>query len=301
MLPSANALFVFEAVARLRSFTRAAGELNVTQPAISRTIGAFERDLGAILFRRGGRQLGLTESGEILHGAVKSSFSAIKDALDDITLRISGQETVSLSISTAMASHWLIPRIDDFRQEFPNTELRFDLISGEPTGPVSPSDLGLRLDDHADTEHVRWPFAPERIYAVGSSDYLARSGQLQSPKEGQIHTLIQLTKPRLTWHEFADRVGAKLPRRHNSVVVSDYSVVLQSAVNGKGLALAFISSASKLICDRLLIPATPRSLDTGRRYHLVASNRQRLRPIVERVRDWMISQMEQDLAELRDL
>lgn len=113
--------------------------------------------------------------------------------------------------------------------------------------------------------------------------------------------MIQLSKPRLTWHEFASQIGERLPRQHKSLSVSDYSVVLQSAVNGKGLALAFVSSASKLMCDKLLIPAAPRSLDTGRRYHLVASNRNRLRPIVERVRDWMISQMEQDLAKLRDL
>ena len=66
MLPSSNALFVFDAAARNGSFTAAAAELNVTQPAVSRMLGAFEEYLGVRLFDRTAAGATLTEEGELL-------------------------------------------------------------------------------------------------------------------------------------------------------------------------------------------------------------------------------------------
>src|SRR5258708_27678133 len=67
MLPSSNALFVFDAAARNGSFTAAAAELNVTQPAVSRMLGRFEDYLGVRLFNRTAGGAALTEEGELLY------------------------------------------------------------------------------------------------------------------------------------------------------------------------------------------------------------------------------------------
>src|SRR5258708_14072805 len=70
MLPSSNALFVFDAAARNGSFTAAAAELNVTQPAVSRMLGQFEEHLGVRLFDRAAGRAVLTEEGELLYRRV---------------------------------------------------------------------------------------------------------------------------------------------------------------------------------------------------------------------------------------
>ena len=90
-LPSANALFVFEAAARHENFTRAAEELNVTQPAVSRALAGLEEHLGAQLFLRGKPGARLTESGRMLKTAVESAFLQIDRVLHQIEERRTGK------------------------------------------------------------------------------------------------------------------------------------------------------------------------------------------------------------------
>ncbi|MGY3368637.1 DNA-binding transcriptional LysR family regulator [Bradyrhizobium sp. GM2.4] len=130
MLPSSNALFVFDAAARNGSFTAAAAELNVTQPAVSRMLGQFEDHLGVRLFDRKAGRAVLTEEGELLYRRVLEGFRSIESGLVEIERRRKGTETVTLSVSSAFTTHWLMPRIDKLQKQFPQVDLRFQLISG---------------------------------------------------------------------------------------------------------------------------------------------------------------------------
>src|SRR5262249_10294996 len=94
LVPSANALFVFEAAARYLSFTQAAGELSVTQSAVSRMIARFEAHLGAKLFHRAPTGIELTEEGRQLYAAVTSSFQRVEMAIEDIRTQHGEQGTV---------------------------------------------------------------------------------------------------------------------------------------------------------------------------------------------------------------
>src|SRR6202020_1561581 len=78
MLPSGNALFVFDAAARNGSFTAAAAELNVTQPAVSRMLGQFEEHLGVRLFDRAAGRAVLTEEGELLYRRGVDGFRSLQ-------------------------------------------------------------------------------------------------------------------------------------------------------------------------------------------------------------------------------
>ena len=119
MLPSSNALFVFDAAARNGSFTAAAAELNVTQPAVSRMLGQFEEHLGVRLFDRTAGRAVLTEEGELLYRRVLEGFRSIETGLVEIERRRKGTETVTLSVSSAFTTHWLMPRIDKLQKQFP--------------------------------------------------------------------------------------------------------------------------------------------------------------------------------------
>src|ERR1700738_5198526 len=145
MLPSGNALFVFEAAARSGSFTAAAAELNVTQPAVSRMLARFEQYLGVRLFDRTAAGTTLTEEGDLLFRRVVDGFRSIETGLREIDKRRSGTETVTLSVSSAFTTHWLMPRLDKLQRQFPQVDLRFQLISGSLRGPVENVDLGMRL------------------------------------------------------------------------------------------------------------------------------------------------------------
>src|ERR1700756_4170117 len=147
MLPSSHALFVFDAAARNGSFTAAAGELNFSQPAVSRMLRQFEEYLGVRLFDRTAGRAVLTEEGELLYRRVLEGFRSIETGLIEIERRRKGTETVTLSVSSAFTTHWLMPRIDKLQREFPGVDLRFQLISGALRGPVENVDIGMRFRD----------------------------------------------------------------------------------------------------------------------------------------------------------
>lgn len=292
-LPSASALFTFEAAARLGSFSRAARELNITQPAVSHAISRLERHIGQALFTRAGPKLELTPSGERLSRVATRAFMAIEDALEEIQTHDDTRDVVMLSISSGMATHWLMPRYGAFRERFPKTDLQFQLMPGAVGGPLHNCDLGLRVAEGEASKRLEGRFTCERVVAVATPGYLERHGPLERPR--QPHTLINLTEHWFGWSEFAAATGISLPQQNDKIAFSDYSVVIQTALSGQGVALAWTSVASRLILDGMLKKASDAVMVTDRNYHFVTSNQ---RPIVQAVRAWLIEQMRCEEREL---
>ena len=295
-LPSASALFTFEAAARLGGFSRAALELNITQPAVSHAISRLERHIGQPLFIRAGPRLELTSSGERLSRVTTRAFMAIDDALEEIQTRDDNRQVVMLSISSGMATHWLMPRYGAFLDRFPDTDLQFQLIPGAVGGPLHNCDLGLRVAAGESSRRLDGHFASERVVAVATADYLDRHGPLDRPK--QPHTLINLSDHWFGWTEFASATGISVPPHSHRIAFSDYSVVVQAALSGQGVALAWTSVASRLILDGLLKKACDAVMVTDRNYHFVTSSQRPARQIVHDVRDWLITQMRAEEKEL---
>jgi LysR family transcriptional regulator, glycine cleavage system transcriptional activator len=128
-------LRAFEAVARRLSFSAAAEELFLTQPAISRQIKALEDELGAPLFVRGTRKVELTGAGvQLLRGALP-----LLQRLDTTVRQIRsarGRRHVSLSTFASFASLWLLPRLPAFEKTHPDIDIR-----------ISASDTMTEIDD----------------------------------------------------------------------------------------------------------------------------------------------------------
>src|SRR5215470_862672 len=106
-LPSLAGMPAFEAAARLSSFTKAAHELGVTPAAVSHQMRVIEDQLGVRLFRRVGRSVRLTNSGEILEAAVKDAL----DGLARAVVRVRGSEgppTLKVTTSPSFGAKWLV-------------------------------------------------------------------------------------------------------------------------------------------------------------------------------------------------
>src|SRR6266550_2319977 len=185
MLPSSNALFVFAAAARSGSFTAAAAELNVTQPAVSRMLGRFEQHLGVRLFDRTAGGAVLTEEGELLYRRVLDGFRSIESGLIEIERRRRGTETVTLSVSSAFTTHWLMPRIDKLQRQFPSVDLRFQLISGSLRGAVENVDFGMRFRDQDDDWSNGVLVMKEVMLPICSPAYQDTGGTKKEPGDGR--------------------------------------------------------------------------------------------------------------------
>lgn len=289
-LPSSAALFVFEAAARERSFTKAAAELNVTQPAVSRMLARLERHLQTRLFLRSGDGVSLTEDGDLLYESVSRGFLSIQSALDEIRRRKTGLETVTLSISSGFATHWLMPRIGALQEACPHVDLRFQLISGALRGPVDSVDLGMRFANAGDAESEGAFFVNEVVFPVCSPAYLEKRG-----KAGQ-ETFIHFAGGSVDWIDRL-RVNRAAESHSDTLHFSDYAVVLQAALLGQGVALGWINVVSHWLKTGALAPLGD-PMKTERRCRLAAPRGKPMRAAVLAVREWLISEMRRDLDEI---
>jgi DNA-binding transcriptional LysR family regulator len=291
MLPSSSALFVFDAAARNGSFTAAAAELNVTQPAVSRMLARFEQYLGVRLFNRTAGGAILTEEGELLYRRVLDGFRSIESGLIEIERRRKGTETVTLSVSSAFTTHWLMPRIDKLQRCFPNVDLRFQLISGSLRGTVENVDLGMRFRDQDDSETNGALVMKEVMLPICSAGYRDAPDQ---QTEG--NTIINLADTPGDW---AGRYPGFLTRRRGpakSLNFSDYAVVVQAALLGQGIALGWLTVVSPWLLTGALVPASETLTTTRRICELVPPRNRPIRPVAVDIRDWIIEQMRNDVA-----
>lgn len=122
-------LKVFATVANFMSFTKAAAELNISQPAVTKHIKELESEVGEALFRRQGSRISLTQMGEIVLPQVESilgMYSKLNDSIDDKTEQFRG--VINLGVSTTIIQYVLPSILAKFKKEYPNVDVR--LVSG---------------------------------------------------------------------------------------------------------------------------------------------------------------------------
>lgn len=291
MLSSSHALFVFEAAARSGSFTRAAGELNVTQPAVSRMLSRLEEHLGVKLFERGGKGAVLTREGEALHRRVADGFRSIELGLREIEQLRDGKETVTLSVSSAFTTHWLMPRMDRFQRRFPGVDLRFQLIAGSLRGPVENVDLGMRFVEDDEPAPAEAMIIREIMLPVCSPAY-QRDGAA-APEDG--NTIIQLSDSSPGWAEQYPPFATGRDGPVKTLNLSDYAVVVQAALLGQGIAFGWITVVSHALIAGALVPASQRLTRGARTCVLVAPRNRPTRPVVREIRSWIIAELRSEI------
>jgi len=298
-VPSASALFVFEAAARAGNFSKAAAELNVTQPAVSRMLARLEAHLGVRLFERSGGGARLTDDGRILYQRLSTSFTEIETTIAQIKAARTTTETVDLSLSSAFTTHWLMPRIHHFQRAFPTVDLRFQLIGGALRGPVADVDLAMRFAAGETAEHNAWLFVPEEIVPVCSAGYLKQHGPIGADQSR--HTLIELSDSKPQWADLLAQISRGRHGTANIITISDYAVVLQAAIFNQGVALGWTSVVSHALRNGQLVPASPRMYRTERLCQLVAPRVKPMRPVVAEIRDWLLAEVDADLRAIHRL
>ena len=292
-LPSANALFVFEAAARCGNFTRAAQELYVSQPAVSRMLARMEDHLGVQLFERARGGIELTENGRILYGKISEGFNGIEGAIREIEARSTGVESVTLSVSTAFTTHWLMPRMNRLNKAFPSVDLRFQLISGRIGGPLIDVDLGMRFVTQDEIDENSVLVMPELLLPVCNQRY--HDQRLINSAGEHEDTVIVMDDEERGWHDrFAAFAGHRRRAAH-MLSFNDYAIVVQAALLGQGVALGWLNVVSHWIAQGALMPAEQELIATHRRCCLVLPPNRPLRPIVKSVRDWIIEETRSDM------
>lgn len=285
-------LVTFEAAARSGSFTRAAEELAVSQPAVSHAMRSLESALGLSLFERRHKGVDLTPAGHYLLEQTSQGLARIDQALRELRNRTRGQQ-VTLAVSTATATWWLMPRIARFKQLHPDIELRCITTDVDLNLERERIDLAITLGSGEFLGHERWHFVDEEVFPVCSPAYLAQCPRLADPADLTRAALLHLEeryRPRLDWAGWLAHFGIALPLGSKRFAFNDYSIVLQAALEGQGVALGWGHIVAPLIQQgRLVAPMTQR-VTTDQPMYILAPAGRVLRPAVSDLRDWLVAE-----------
>src|SRR5579871_4215663 len=117
-VPSLDLIRGFVAVGRRMSITLAAGDLFITQSAVSRQIRALEDMLGVKLLQRGHRSIRFTAEGERLFREANAAIQSLQDAVGAVRVS-SARPPVTITCTIGVAGLWLLPRLSDFQRTHP--------------------------------------------------------------------------------------------------------------------------------------------------------------------------------------
>lgn len=296
--PIFSSLIAFEAAARTGSFTRAAEELFISQPAVSHAMRTLEAELGLSLFERRHKGVETTEAGRYLLEQVSMGLTLIEQALREVRTMTQGHQ-VTLAVSTATATWWLMPRIARFKQIYPEVELRCITTDTDLDLDRERIDLAITLGAGEFPKHLRWHFVDEEVFPVCSPDYLRRVPTLTDPQSLTRATLLHLEeryRPRVDWFGWLGRFGVTLARGAKLFSFNDYSIVLQAALEGQGVALGWPHIVAPLIAQGRLVRPMTQSVKTDQPMYIVASRAGLLRPEAMQLRDWLLAEAKADLA-----
>ena len=298
-------LRAFEAVARRSSFSAAADELHLTQPAVSRQIKGLEDELGAPLFLRGTRRVELTAAGTQLLRAAMPLLQRLDSTVRQIR-SARGRRHVSITTFASFASLWLLPRLASFEREHPDIDIRIsasDMMADLEDPDV---DLALRYchPDAAPTGATRM-FGEVVTPAVGRAlaDQAARglAPRLREPADLAQHTLLEEDDHRpsaefLGWRHWLRVHGVPQLEPARWLLLNFTYQQVQAALSGQGVALARLPLVSEILeRGELVEPFGPSNrVVSPFAYWLIETQRgAAVRPEVTLFARWVVKQAEQ--------
>jgi DNA-binding transcriptional LysR family regulator len=301
-LPPLDLLRGFESAARHLSFTRAAGELFLTQSAISRQIQSLEEFVGVPLFERRHKALALTAAGESYYRTVAPMLDQLREATRKLREARTGH-VLTVTTTVSFASLWLVPRLARFRKEHPKADVRISASQEVMDMEREGIDVAIR-----DCPLNRPPpgsemLVGEHLAAVCSPSYLKEAKRLKKPlvrpEDLRHHVLLSLHDsqrrwPWLTWPAWFEAMGLEELTPATTLAFDQYDQVLHAALHGQGVALGRMTLSTQLIREHQLVALFGKPQRLARGYHAIFSRGAHERPEARAFVDWIKQELRRD-------
>ena len=228
-----NWLRTFEAVARLMSFSAAAGQLNMSQSAVSQQIRLLEGKLGRRLFLRKRRSIELTVAGRAYFGVVREALQHVEHGMATIFNSVA-QGVLEVSVNGSFAQMWLAPRVTEFTRRYPQVTLRLYGVNWEADAPPSSAELEIRYGKGV------WPgLEASKVLSHTMRPYCSRSTSLIFQETGVLAdiTLIDVLGTPVGWTEWLARNWPDRSRSYRRIHVDSFAVAADMAAHNVGMCL----------------------------------------------------------------
>lgn len=287
-IPPTSLLVTFCVTARHLSVTRASEELNLTQSAVCRQVQKLEALVGVRMFERVKNRLVLTDAGKAYAETIAPLLDGIASA-NPLMAGRPGKSNLDIAVLPTIGSHWLIPKMRSFHDNFPDIVIRFT----SPWGPIefASTTLDAAIFDYDD----QWQggvldfLADDIVVPVCSPAYAEEHGLRQ---ESDLHrcTLLQLLSRNDRWVRWYEQGG--LPKEEMNLGSSYqlHAMMVQAAMYGLGVALATTFLIQRELETGQLITPLPRTVKSNVRYHLAYPHRTRSNRAFQLFREWLLSE-----------
>jgi DNA-binding transcriptional LysR family regulator len=236
-----NDLLALRAIARERSFTRAAAQIGVSPSALSHAIRALEERVGVRLLTRTTRSVAPTDAGERLLDAIGPYLDGIETelaALGALRDKPAGRIRITTGIHAAQTILW--PALAKLLPAYPDIEVELAVQTGFVDIVAERFDAGVRLGETIGQDMIAVRIGPDmRMAAVGSPGYFAEHGPPATPHDLAGHRCINLRFPTYgglyAW-EFEQSGRALNVRVEGPLIVNEILLARRAARDGAGIA-----------------------------------------------------------------
>ena len=285
-------LKVFESVARLLSFTRAAEELHLTQPAVSTQVKKLEEHAGIALFEQFGKKIHLTAAGaELLQigRAILAQFAAAEAAM----AQFKGIDGSRLNVGVISAGDYFFPRLlVEFASRHRGVTFNFTVHNREELLAHiehNLTDLAIMVRPPADLDTVNLPFAPHPYAIVAAADH-PLAGVRGIPMATLMREeFVVRERGSDTWHSMEEGFGAHLAHLRIALEIKSTETIKQAVMAGMGISfLSAHTIAKELHAGSLCVldaDGFPLMLD----WYVVHHRSKRLTPVAQAFRDFLIA------------
>ena len=255
-LPPLSALIPFEAAFRLRSFTRAADELALSQASISRRVRELEIDLGLTLFERRRYDVEPTAAGETLAATVRVALNELAGTAQRLRAQAGGEVSLTIFSDMSLGNALVAPCVGEFQRLNPQLKLRI-LSSYEPIESLREDfDIGLQYGRWAEDQFSIEPIADDVIFPVCSPEFAQDLPSPVTPVDIASRPLLHLAdvgRKWPDWRSFLAFFRLKEPKPIEGLVFNSYQICLDVAEQGEGIALGWGHSVKdRLASGRLM-------------------------------------------------
>lgn len=240
-LPAFTMLIAFETAARLSSFSKAAQELNVTQPAVSKQVRGLETALGRQLFRRGHRSIELTDAGEVLARAMSHSLMTIGGAIRQLE-NLPQRSELTIAALPAFSNLWLAPRLSTFHLKHPTISVHIIAQESMVNLANGSIDVALRFGAGNWSDGNATLLYHDQIFPVCSPNFADTTGPLCSLTDIAEQPLIgydKVEKDWVSWGDWLDVAGYHGVPVRVRAQYSNYPDAILATIGGQGIALGW--------------------------------------------------------------
>jgi LysR family transcriptional regulator, glycine cleavage system transcriptional activator len=301
-MPPLNALRAFESASRHLSISLAANELNVTPAAISHQVKLLEDHIGLPVFERNGRGLALTDAGAAGLRELRQGFASLAAAMDAIE-SLGEAGVLSVSVAPSFASKWLLPRLESFQAAYPEIDVHVSASMQLADFSKDGVDIAIRYGAGGYSDVVFEKLLTETLIPVCSPEFLHSSQPLQSAHDLVGVTLLHDDSPDNdpscpNWEMWLRAAGVNDVDATRGPRFNQASMVIESAILGRGVALTKSALAAADIKSGRLVRPFEASLPVDFAYYFVAPKAKLNLPKVVFFRDWLRDQTKTELPQL---